>query len=84
MSIDEMIETLQSFKDKLGSGKEEVPVVRINYGENDYFIPSFGLIGDFTDQDNNEFKCALIANIGGEEFTEKGTYHWKWKPKKND
>jgi hypothetical protein len=35
MSIDEMIETLQSFKDKLGSGKEEVPVVRINYGEND-------------------------------------------------
>ena len=47
MSIDEMIKTLQSFKDKLGSGKEEVPVVRINYGENDYFVPSFGLVGDF-------------------------------------
>jgi hypothetical protein len=83
MTIDEMINTLQLIKEKLGTGEETIPIVTLNYGENDYFIPSFGTIGDFVDQDKNTFKCAFISKKGGEEFTERGTYHWKWTPQNN-
>jgi hypothetical protein len=50
MTIDKMIQELEKMRAKIG-GEHEVPVVRINYGENDYIIPDFGTIGDFVDQD---------------------------------
>lgn len=80
MSIDEMISQLQMMKEKVG-GEAKVVVVRINYGENDYIIPDFGVVGDFEDQDGYEYKAALVGEIGGEEFTEKGIPHYKWEPK---
>ena len=81
MTIDKMIQELEKMRAKIG-GEHEVPVVRINYGENDYIIPDFGTIGDFVDQDGYEFKCALVGEMGGEEFTSEDVGHWKWKPKK--
>ena len=81
MTVNQMIKELENIKDKIG-GDHEVPVVRINYGENDYIIPEFATIGNFEDQDGKEYKCALIGKMGGEEFTENGIAHYKWKPSK--
>ena len=80
MTIDEMIDELQKMKAKIG-GEHQVPVVGL-MGENDYIVPDFGTVGKFTDQDGNEFKCALVGNTGGEEFTSVKSYHWNWKPKR--
>lgn len=80
MTIDEMISHLQLMKEKVG-GEAEVAVVRINYGENDYIVPKFGVVGDFEDQDGYEYRAAFVGEIGGEEFTEKEIPHYKWKPK---
>ena len=80
MTIDEMINELQKMKAKIG-GNHQVPVVSM-LGENDYVIPDFGTIGDFVDQDGYEFKCALVGETGGEEFTSEDVGHWKWKPKR--
>ena len=80
MTIDEMINELQKMKAKIG-GNHQVPVVNM-MNENDYVIPDFGTIGDFVDQDGYEFKCALVGETGGEEFTSEDVGHWKWKPKR--
>lgn len=80
MTIDKMIDTLTVLKGKVG-GDEEVPVVRIDYGENDYIIPDFAVCGNFCDQDGNEFKCALVGSEGGEEFAKTGTGHYNWNAK---
>jgi hypothetical protein len=77
-----MIEELINVRNGLGTGDVEVPVVRINYGENDYIIPTKAIIGDFIDQDKQQYKCALVGKIGGEEFSQKGTPHYKWNPLK--
>lgn len=74
-----MIDELKAIREKIG-GDHEVPVVQIDYGENDYIIPNRVITGDFVDQDGYEFKCALIGKIGGEEFSERGIPHYKWKP----
>lgn len=81
MTIDKMIEELEAIREEIG-GDHEVAIVRTNYGENDYLVPEYGIIGNFVDQDGSCFRCAFIANIGGEEFTEKGVAHYKWKPDK--
>lgn len=81
MTIDKMIEALTVLKEKVG-GDEEVPVMS-TFGENDYIVPSYAVAGDFEDQDGNEFKCAFIGGSGGEEFTERGTPHYQWKPHNN-
>lgn len=81
MTIDKMLEALTALKEKVG-GDAEVPVMA-TYGENDYIVPEYPVIGDLRDQDGNEFKCAFIGSMGGEELTEKGTPHYKWKPSKN-
>lgn len=78
MTIDAMIEALTILKERVG-GDAEVPVMTTT-GENDYIIPSFPVAGDFEDQDGNEFKCALVGDVGGEEFTKKGTPHYEWEP----
>lgn len=82
MTIDNMIETLQRLKERVG-GEEEVPVVRINYGENDYIMPDFAVSGNFIDQDGNTFRCALVGKYGGEEFTKEGAAHYKWAAEKD-
>ena len=82
MTIDQLINELIDAKQKLGTGDVEVPVVRIGYGENDYTVPDKVLTGDFVDQDGCQYQCALVGKSGGEEFTEKGTYHWRWNPLK--
>lgn len=81
MTIDKMIKALTILKEKVG-GDEEVPVMA-TFGENDYIVPSYAVVGDFEDQDGNEFKCAFIGDEGGEEFSEKGTPHYEWNPTKN-
>ena len=75
-----MINELQKMKAKIG-GDHQVPVVG-TMGENDYIIPDFGTVGEFTDQDGNEFKCALVGDTGGEEFTEVDVDHWNWNPER--
>lgn len=81
MTIDKMIEALTILKEKVG-GDAEVPVMA-TFGENDYIVPEYAVIGDFVDQDGDEYRCAFIGSSGGEEFTERGTPHYKWKPHGN-
>lgn len=82
MTVDEMISALEALKAKVG-GDEKVVVVNVGFGENDYLEPSYPVVGDFRDQDGYEFKCAIVADCGGSEFTERGTPHYKWVPRKN-
>jgi hypothetical protein len=81
MTIDEMINQLTKLKEKIG-GEHQVPCVIIDWGENDYVIPEYATIGNFVDQDGETYKCALVGHYGGEEFTEDGIEHYKWKPTK--
>lgn len=78
MTIQEIIETLKDMGDQVGYD-QEVPVM-LTFGENDYIVPSFGIVADLRDQDGREFKCALIGGEGGSELTKKGIFHWNWKP----
>lgn len=82
MTVNDMISALEALKDKVG-GDEKVVVVNVGFGENDYLEPSYPVVGDFQDQDGYEFKCAIVADCGGSEFTERGTPHYKWSPRKN-
>lgn len=81
MTIEKMIDELKKLKDLVGAN-EEVPVVA-TFGENDFIVPEYAVAGDFTYQDGEHYKCALIGSVGGEEFTEVGTPHYKWKPREN-
>ena len=55
MTLDKMIEELINVRNGLRTGDVEVPVVRINYGENDYIIPTKAIIGDFIDQYKQQY-----------------------------
>ena len=81
MKIKKLIETLEKMKAVVGDNAE-VPVMS-TFGENDYFLPAYGVIANLKDQDGNEYKCALIAEDGGEELTKSGVEHWKWNPTKD-
>lgn len=70
MTIDKMIDDLVQIRDEIG-GDHEVAVVRIGCGENDYIIPDYGICGNFTDQNGNNFKCAFLGKTGGSKFVEK-------------
>lgn len=82
MTIREAIEQLQKAA-KLVGEDAELAVVRVNYGENDYVAPSYVVTGSFEDQDGNEFKCAMVGEDGGEEFTKVGVPHYEWKSEKD-
>ena len=79
MSIDKMIESLNKMRDIVG-GSQEVAVMVMNHGENDYIVPEYPIVGDFEDQDSMQFKCAFVGRAGGEEFTAKGIPHYEWDP----
>ena len=81
MTIDKMIKALTVLKEKVG-GDAEVPVMA-TFGENDYIVPEYAIVGNFVDQDGDEYKCAFIGETGGEELTERGIPHYKWKPSNN-
>lgn len=53
------------------------------FGENDYIVPEYAVIGGLVDQDCDEYKCAFIGSSGGEKFTERGAPQYKWKPHDN-
>lgn len=76
-----MITKLTELREKVG-GDQQVPCVILGWGENDYVIPEYATVGEFTDQDGESYKCAFVGKYGGEEFTEVGTPHYKWKPSK--
>lgn len=78
MTIDELIKQLGKAKQKVG-GDATVAAVGM-FGENDYNLPEYVVTGDFRDQDGYDYKVALIANRGGEEFTQNGIAHYKWNP----
>lgn len=82
MTIDQAIEELKKARDKVG-GNAKLAVMRADYGENDYIIPSFAVTADLEDQDGRKFKCALIGTNGGEELTKVGVAHHEWKYKKD-
>lgn len=82
MKIKKMIEELEKVRAIVGDDAE-VPVMRSDFGENDFVIPDYAVVADLEDQDGNEFKCALIGEVGGEELTKKGTPHYKWNSKKD-
>ena len=82
MKIQKMIEELTRMMEVVGKDAE-VPVMRSDFGENDFVIPKFGVIGDLEDQDGRKFKCALIGDDGGEELTRDGIPHYKWNCKKD-
>lgn len=79
MTIKEMINQLELAAEEVGADKEVVCVLA-GWGENDYSIPSYVVVGDFTDQDGAEIKCAFVGDVGGSEFTRKGVPHYEWKP----
>lgn len=78
MTIEELIEQLERAKEKAG-GDAVVAAVGM-FGENDYSLPEYVVTGDFRDQDGRDYKVALVANRGGEEFTQNGIPHYEWKP----
>lgn len=82
MKIKKLIDQLSKMMNVVGEDAE-VPVLRYGIGENDYIIPSFGVVADLEDQDGNKFKCALIGSEGGEELTKKGIPHYKWNCRKD-
>lgn len=82
MTVDELIGALGAVKEKVG-GDKDVVFVGVGFGENDYLEPSYPVVGDFQDQDGNEFKCAIVCGSGGSEFTMNGTPHYKWNPSQN-
>lgn len=79
MTIKEMISQLELAAKQVGNDKE-VACVLVGWGENDYSIPSYIVVGDFTDQDGAEIKCAFVSGVGGSEFTRRGVPHYEWKP----
>ena len=48
MKIQKMIEELTRMMEVVGKDAE-VPVMRSDFGENDFVIPKFGVIGDLED-----------------------------------
>jgi len=82
MTIGEVIAQLTAAAEQVGEDAD-VAVVRVDCGENDYIVPSYVVAGDFEDQDGNTFKCAIVGEDGGEEFTKCGVPHYKWQPKKD-
>ena len=82
MTIDKMIEVLTKMKEKVGGGKEVA--VMGTYGENDYFIPDYGVVESMEDQDGEPFECALVADGGGSELSKVGVPHYKWQPWASD
>lgn len=83
MTIDEMLLELERMRDVVG-GDKQVAVVRVGCGENDYIVPAYGIVGKFEDQDRRTFRCALIGDECGEEFTRKGVEHYEWDPEEDD
>ena len=82
MTVDQMIAALKAIKDKVG-GDERIPIVLVGCGENDYIEASYPVVGDFCDQYGETFKCALVGDCGGEEFTRKDVPHYRWEPEED-
>ena len=82
MTIDELIKQLTKARELVGCDKK-IPVVRVNYGENDYILPSYVVVADIVDQDGEKYDCAIVGDSGGEELTKVGIAHYEWKPEKD-
>lgn len=82
MTIDNLIAELQKAKEAVG-GDTPIYYVTTGWGENDIFEMNYIVKGDFTDQDSENYSCAIIGDHCGEEFTRRGVNHWNWNPKED-
>lgn len=74
MTIDKMMDELLAIRDEIGGDHEVAVVINNNHGENDYFIPKYGMIDNVNDLNGNTFKCVFVSEKVGEEQNDKNRF----------